>query len=54
MKVYKYKEPLNEAESNARFTMHEDNGDRALMALVCDLPIAPVCLVKMAEMIEVN
>lgn len=44
-KIYKLANPAK-GEESARFTIAEDNGDRLIIRLVCDLPIAPTELVS--------
>lgn len=47
--IVKFRQPENEAEAGARFILIENNGDRGLIRLVCDLPFPPVELVRMAD-----
>ena len=47
--LVKLRQPENEAEAAARFSLVEVNGDRALIRLLCDLPIPPVELVRISD-----
>jgi hypothetical protein len=45
--IVKLVHPVDRAEASARFVLIEDNGDRCLIRLICDLPIAPVeCVLR--------
>lgn len=50
--VVKYSQPMNPAEESARFILTENNGDRGFIRLICALPIAPVELVRMSDVVE--
>ena len=50
----KFAEPQNDQERAARFILIEINGDRGIMQLVCDLPIAPSTLVRLIDVIEAD
>ena len=41
-------------EESARFVVAEDNGDRLLVRLICNLPIPPVELVRPSDVVEVE
>ena len=44
--IVKYSRPLQD-EEDMRFLLVEDNGDRVLIELICDLPIPPrECVAK--------
>lgn len=45
----RFKEAIDPGDESARFEVIEDNGDRLLIRLVCDLPIPPVQVVQRAE-----
>jgi hypothetical protein len=44
--------PVDRAEASARFVLIEDNGDRCLIRLICDLPIPPVECVLKGEIVK--
>lgn len=41
-----------QAESEMRFVVVEDNGDRCIIELVCDLPVKPQELVRKNMIVE--
>jgi hypothetical protein len=42
----RFKEALEPGDESARFDVIEDNGDRVMIRLVCDLPLPPVQVVR--------
>ena len=51
--IVKYSRPLRD-EENMRFILVEDNGDRVLIELICNLPIPPRECVAKEEIAEVT
>lgn len=47
----KFAKPENELEQSARFVVTEVNGDRGFMRLVCSLPIPPVELFRVSDVV---
>ena len=45
----KLSNPQSEDEAKALFIVSEDNGDRLIIQLVCDLPFAPTELVRPSD-----
>ena len=52
-KIVKYSRP-QPGEEDARFVLVEDNGDRVLIELICDLPIHPRECVPKDEIVETD
>jgi len=50
----KWAHPLNPEESRERFILVELNGDRCFIRFVCDLPIPPVQVVIVSDLIFDN
>lgn len=45
--IVKLIHPADSREESARFVLIEDNGNRCLIQLICDMPIAPVeCVLR--------
>ena len=45
----RFREFLDPGDELCLFTLIEDNGDRVMIRLVCDLPIKPVKVVRRAD-----
>jgi hypothetical protein len=48
-RIVKLTNPVNDLERDARFEVIEDNGNRLLIRLICNLPIRPVELVRASD-----
>lgn len=46
----KWAQPVTQEESMERFTLIELNGDRCFIRFICDLPIPPVQLAKVSDL----
>lgn len=47
----KWAQPVSPEESMERFTLIELNGDRCFIQFICDLPIPPVQLAKVSDLV---
>ena len=47
----KWAQPSDEAESKERFTLIELNGDRCFIRFNCDLPIPPVQVARVSDLV---
>jgi hypothetical protein len=45
----RFREALDPGDESCLFDLIEDNGDRLMIQLVCDLPIPPVKVVRRAD-----
>jgi len=50
----KWAQPSNEVEGNERFTLVEVNGDRCFIRYICDLPIPPVQVARVSDLMLDN
>ena len=48
----RFAEEMEPGDREARFVVLEANGDRLLVRLVCDLPIAPTQVVMASEVVK--
>lgn len=46
----RFREAIDPGDESSVFDVVEDNGDRIMIQLVCDLPIRPVTVVDRADM----
>jgi hypothetical protein len=47
--VVRYVRTVDPGDEQCRFVVTEDNGDRLMIKLICELPIPPVCVVPRCE-----
>ena len=45
----RFRDLLDRGDESCLFDLIEDNGDRVMIRLVCDLPIRPVKVVRRAD-----
>jgi hypothetical protein len=45
---------VDPGDDQCRFVVIEDNGDRLMLRLICDLPIPPVSVIRTAEVCKAN
>ncbi len=50
----KWAQPVSPEEGMERFTLIELNGDRCFVRYICDLPIPPVQLAKVSDLLLDN
>ena len=46
--------PMSDESDESRYIVTEVNGDRCFIRLICDLPIAPTTLARVADLLIVK
>jgi hypothetical protein len=50
----RFREAVEPGDDKCRFQVIEDNGDRLMLRLICDLPIPPISVVPTVEVCKAN